>query len=73
MPTLKKRLNITLSPEMEGAIKQLAKRDKVPQARKITELLLTALEIEEDSVWDELAEKRDVSNARFVSHKKAWI
>ncbi len=73
MPTLKKRLNITLSPEMEGAIKQLAKRDKVPQARKITELLLAALEIEEDSVWDELAGKRDASNARFVSHKKAWI
>ncbi len=73
MPTSKKRLNVTLSPEMEGVIKKLAKRDKVPQARKITELLLIALEVEEDSAWDELAEKRDTSNAQFVSHKKAWI
>lgn len=72
MPTAKTRLNIILSPEMETAVERLAERDKVSRASKAAQLLLTALEIEEDRVWDELVKKRDVSNAKFVPHKKAW-
>jgi len=72
MPTTKKRLNITLSPEMEAAIKRLAERDQLPQASKAVELLLTALEIEEDRIWDALARKRDTRRARFLPHKEAW-
>lgn len=72
MPTTKTRLNITLSPEMEVVIEKLAKRDRVSRSGKATELLRAALEIEEDHVWDELAKKRDVERAKFISHKKAW-
>jgi hypothetical protein len=72
MPTTKTRLNITLAPEMEIAIKQLAQRDRISRAGKITELLRAALEIEEDRVWDELARKRDTRGARLFTHKKAW-
>lgn len=72
MLTTKKRLNITLSPDMETAIKRLAERDRVPRASKAAELLLMALEIEEDRVWDKLAQKRDKRGAKFLSHKTAW-
>ena len=72
MLTTKKRLNITLSPDMETVIKRLAERDKVPQASKATELLLVALEIEEDIAWDKLARERDKRGAKFLSHKTAW-
>ncbi|MDO8663518.1 MAG: hypothetical protein Q7K28_01600 [Candidatus Wildermuthbacteria bacterium] len=72
MPTTKTRLNITLLPEVEAAIKRLAERDRISRAGKASQLLLVALEIEEDRVWDELAKKRDVRGAKFVSHKKAW-
>ncbi|MDP2676204.1 MAG: hypothetical protein Q8O83_00770 [bacterium] len=72
MPTAKTRLNITLSPDMETAIRRLAERDKVPQASKAAELLRAALEIEEDLAWDKLAQKRDKRGAKFTSHKKAW-
>lgn len=72
MPTVNKRLNITLSPELEAAIKRLAERDKLSQARKAVDLLLTALEIEEDRVWDSFASRRDTRGARFFTHKKAW-
>ncbi|OGG37411.1 hypothetical protein A2110_01715 [Candidatus Jorgensenbacteria bacterium GWA1_54_12] len=71
MPTTKKRLNITLSPELERAIAALAKRDVLPQAQKATELLKIALEIEEDRVWDDIAQRRD-RKAQFVSHENAW-
>lgn len=72
MPTTKTRLNIILSPEIEIAIKQLAERDRISRAGKVTELLRAALEIEEDRVWDELVRKRDNRGARFLPHKKAW-
>ena len=66
-------MNITLLPEMEIAIKQLAQRDKVSRAGKAAELLRAALEIEEDRVLDELAKKRDVRGTKFLPHKKAWL
>lgn len=72
MPTTKTRLNITLSPEMETAIKRLAERDRVPQASKAAELLLGALELEEDRVWNKLAQKRDRRGAKFLTHNKTW-
>lgn len=72
MPTTKTRLNIILSPEMETAIDQLAERDRISRAGKAAQLLLIALEIEEDRLWDEIAKKRDVRGAKFMPHKKAW-
>ncbi len=71
MPTSKKRLNITLSPELERAVAILAKRDALPQAQKATELLKIALEIEEDHVWDEIAGRRE-GRVRFLPHETAW-
>lgn len=72
MPTTKKRLNITLSDEMDLALSRLARHDRVPQATKASSLLKMAIETEEDEVWDKIASERDVSNAEYVSHKKAW-
>ncbi len=72
MPTLKKRINITIAPEIEEASSQAAFRDRVPQATKAAELLRLALEIEEDIFWDTFAAERDTKKAKYVSHKKAW-
>jgi len=72
MPTTKTKLNITLSPTVEAAIKQLADRDRISRAGKVVELLPAALEIEKDRIWDELAHKRNTRGARFVPHKKVW-
>lgn len=72
MPTLKKRLNISMAPEIESMVRQLAKRDQMPEATKAGQLLQVALEIEEDSVWDAIAAQRDTKGSKFISHKKAW-
>ncbi|MDO8572328.1 MAG: hypothetical protein Q7S11_00995 [bacterium] len=72
MSTTKKRINISMERELEEMLSRIAKRDRVPQATKATELLRIALEIEEDQVWAEVAQKRDKKGARLVSHKKAW-
>lgn len=72
MPTTKTRINISLSDDIRDAIAKLARRDHVPQATKAARLLEAALEVEEDQVWDELAQKRDTNKARYLSHHKTW-
>jgi hypothetical protein len=72
MPTIKKRINISISKELDRALIKLAKRDQVPQATKAEHLLRFALEIEEDNVLNAIAEGRDTSSAKFVSHRAAW-
>jgi len=72
MPTIQKRLNITLTPAIKSAVKRLAQRDRMAEAAKASQLLQIALETEEDIVWDEIAHKRDTKNAKFVPHKKTW-
>ncbi|MHB8860238.1 MAG: hypothetical protein ACYC48_00695 [Minisyncoccota bacterium] len=68
----KKRINISVSKEVDAAMVALAKRDRVPLATKASHLLSMALEIEEDQVLDALAVKRDTPRAKFVSHALAW-
>ncbi len=72
MPTIKTRINISLSDELREALQKLAKRDRIPEATKATRLLEVALELEEDQAWNEIAEKRDNKKARFIPHTKAW-
>lgn len=66
MPTVKTRINVTLTTDVERALGRLAARDEVPAATKAAHLIQLALEIEEDEVWDAIAAKRDTAKARFV-------
>lgn len=72
MPTTKTRLNITLSKELEEALRLLAKRDNVPQATKAVELLEEALELEEDLVWEAIANEREAKGGKLLSHEEVW-
>ena len=72
MATTKKRINISVSEHVQEALSLAAKRDRVPMATKATHLLQIALELDEDKIWDEIANTRDSNKAKFVSHKEAW-
>ena len=72
MTTTKKRINISISKELDNALIKLAKRDEVPQATKAEHLLRFALEVEEDDILNNIAESRDTSSGKFVSGKVAW-
>lgn len=73
MTTIKKRINISLSSNLNTMLYRVAKRDHMPEATKASHLLEVALSMEEDIILDKMASERDVKNARFVSHKQAWI
>ena len=72
MPTIKKRINITLPKATALFLKKIALRDDVPQATKASELLEFALELTEDEYFGDIAKKRDIDSATFVSHEKFW-
>ncbi len=72
MPTTKARINISLPDVVRDALFILARCDRVPAATKAARLLETALEIEEDQIWEAIVRKRDTKKARYLSHQKAW-
>lgn len=73
MSTTKTRINISLSESVQDSLIKLARRDRIPIASKAARLLEIALELEEDQVWDTIAQKRDTARAKFLSHDKAWL
>jgi len=72
MATTKRRLNITLSPEMDAIISFIAKRDKVPEATKVSELLNISLALEEDRAFSALADERLSKKVTWISHDDVW-
>jgi hypothetical protein len=73
MATTKRRLNITLSPEVDALISLIAKRDQVPEATKVSELLSISLALEEDKAFSMLAEERlGEKNIKRLSHNDVW-
>ena len=72
MATIKKRINISVSKQMDEALGRLAKRDQVPLASKAADLLEFAIDIEEDRYLEALATKRTKGKTTWVPHKIAW-
>jgi len=71
MATAKQRINITANHNVEKMIKQLAKRDNMPVSAKALDLLCLALELEEDIVWANMADKRS-DKGPYIEHEKFW-
>ena len=73
MATTKRRLNITLSPEVDALISLIAKRDRVPEATKVSELLNISLALEEDKAFSILADERlNEKGVQRLSHNDVW-
>ena len=69
----KQRINISVSKSMRDALKNLAKRDAVPEATKAADLLALALEIEEDRYFEKLAASRLKKKINWIPDSpKIW-
>ena len=68
----KKRIYVSVSPETEKALSSLATENSTPIATTAGRLLETALEIEEDKIWDEIASKREQASGKKYTHEEAW-
>ena len=72
MPTTKKRINVSISKDLDEALSLVAKRDGVPEATKAAELLRLGLEIDEDMLLEQIASERYKTAKKFLSHKAMW-
>lgn len=72
MPITKTRINISVSNSVRDALVHLARRERIPRATKAAHLLEAALEIEEDQLWEERAQKRDTKGAVYLPHTNVW-
>ncbi len=72
MTTTKQRINISVSDEEANFLTALAKRDQMPRATKVRQLVQQALEIEEDAYLAKIAQERDIEGVKRISHKDVW-
>ncbi len=72
MPTQNPRLNLTLNDNIMKSLNALAKKSKLSVSTVAKELLMDALEINEDVYFSRLANKRDNEKAQWISHDEFW-
>jgi len=72
MTTTKTRVNLSLADVEIDFLSKIAKRDQMAVAAKARQLILIALETEEDVNLEEVAKKRDVVGAKYLSHGNFW-
>lgn len=76
MPTTKTRINLTVSPSTNDILTALAERDKTSVSAKTLDLLLLALELEEDAGLLQVITDRENGldmNEGLISHEDAWV
>ncbi|HXK38620.1 MAG TPA: hypothetical protein VJ043_00835 [Candidatus Paceibacterota bacterium] len=73
MATTKQRINISVSRSTRKTLEALAKRDEMPVASKVTDLVLQMLELEEDRVLSAIADERLKGKVRWIKDSdKIW-
>ena len=74
MPTKNPRLNVILEQDLYNAIRKLADREGISLSLVARDLIKEALEIYEDTYWQEVAQKREktFSYKNALSHKEIW-
>jgi len=72
MPTLKKRINITIDDDTYEALEKLSEKLDQPVAGVGLSLIEQALEYQEDLHFSRVADERLSRKEKRVPHSKAW-
>lgn len=72
MPSTLPRISTLVEPPIFNAIERLAKRDRVSLSQKARDLLLNALEIFEDEVFESLVRARMKNKTPSIPHESFW-
>lgn len=71
MPTMKKRINVTVNKDLERGISILAKRRQMSKSAVLAELAKEALELQEDLDWARIVEERMKKKVKFIPNSDA--
>jgi plasmid stability protein len=72
MPSSNPRLNVVLDRELQKDLRLVAKRRGKSLSAVAADLLRDALERDEDMMLARLADKREKSVKRWLSHEDVW-
>ena len=72
MATKKPRVNVTFEDKTASFLTQIAKKRKMTVSRLIKNLVLDALERQEDMVLSAMAELRNIEGAETMGHEEFW-
>lgn len=75
MPAKNPRINVVLEPSIYEKVQLLAQKDGVSLSSKVRDLIIEALEIQEDLCLALLAEEREKSwdPSSTLSHEEVWF
>lgn len=74
MPAKNPRINVLLEPPLYQKVQLLAQKDGVSLSRKVRDLIVEALEIQEDIHLADFAEEREKSwdKSSALNHEEVW-
>jgi hypothetical protein len=72
MPTENPRVNITFDKDNLAVLASFAKNREMSLSAAAKDLILKALELEEDEYYSKLAEIREKNTKKWLSHDNAW-
>ena len=72
MPTVKRRINITVDDDLYRSLNKLSKKEKSSLSSVSLRLIEKAVELEEDLYFSRIADERLSKNQKRVPHDKAW-
>ncbi|MGE3756596.1 MAG: hypothetical protein AB7H97_02515 [Pseudobdellovibrionaceae bacterium] len=72
MPTVKKRINMTVEDDIFESLHKIAKKEKTSVASISNLLLEKALELQEDFYFSRVGESRIAKKFKKLSHEDIW-
>ena len=72
MSTIKPRINVTMPPDIAATLAKKAGMNKMSVSRMALNLIMDAMERDEDIYFSEIAELRERSTKIWIAHSDAW-
>lgn len=74
MPTQKTRINLTVPNDINRIVNRLAKRDQLSVSTKTLDLIIHALEMDEDIALLTIVQSREESTKKptYIDHSNVW-
>ena len=67
-----KRLLVSLDQEILNEITELAQYNKTSSSKIASQLIITSLELQEDRLFSNIADKRIKNTKKWINHEDAW-
>ena len=72
MPTKNARVNVVMEKPLYAAVNEIAKERGISMSMVVRDLIREAIELQEDQALASIAETREASLKKALSHEDVW-